>query len=304
MGGWLRRKVGGRLERRVTGGLQGERGGRVQGVLVLLLGMGVGGCTAPPPSDSSRVTRDSATAEGRSTGTLRVVSYNIRHGRGRDDVLDLDRTAATLQALSPDIVGLQEVDRGVERSEGVDQAAELGRTLGLHASFGAFMDYQGGQYGMAILSRHPILRSWPVDLPPGNEPRIALAAAVALPGGDTVVVVNVHFDWVDDDAFRFLQAATLASVLDTLSHPYILLGDLNDEPGSRTLALFHERAQEAAKPAADAFTFSSDDPRKEIDFIFAAPRTGWQVRETRVIQEPLASDHRPVLAVLERAPGG
>ena len=282
-------------------------------VLALVVGMGVGGCSASPPSDAPGGTGDApavgsgsapaASREEGDAGTLRVVSYNIRHGRGTDDVLDLDRTAATLRALSPDIVGLQEVDRGVERSEGVDQAAELGRALELHSAFGAFMDYQGGEYGMAILSRHPMVRTWPVHLPPGNEPRMALAAAVALPGGDTVVVVNVHFDWVDDDAFRFLQATTLASVLDTLSHPYILLGDLNDEPGSRTLSLFQERALEAAKPAADAFTFSSDDPRKEIDFIFAAPRAGWGVRETRVIQEPLASDHRPVLAVLERPPG-
>lgn len=232
-------------------------------------------------------------------GALRVVSYNIRHGRGTDDVLDLERTAAALRALEPDLVGLQEVDRGAERSGGVDQAVELGRSLGMTPLFGAFMPYQGGEYGMGILSRHPVVRSWSIPLPEGNEPRVALAAEIVGPGGETVVAVNVHFDWVDDDGFRFAQASALAAVLDTLTHPWVLLGDFNDEPGSRTLELFQARALEADKPAGGDFTFSSDDPRKEIDFIFAAPAGGWRVREARVVEERPTSDHLPVLAVLE-----
>ena len=231
-------------------------------------------------------------------GALRVVSYNIRHGQGMDGRVDLARTARVLRELSPDLVALQEVDQGVERSGGVDQAAELGRLLGLEHAFGAFMPYQGGAYGLALLSRHPVARSWTVGLPAGHEPRVALAAAVVLPGGDTLVAIGVHFDWVEDDGFRFAQARTLAAVLDTLSHPYVLLGDLNDVPGSRTLELFHARAREATKPDGGRLTFPSGKPVKEIDHVFAAPRDRWRIREVRVAAEPLASDHRPVLAVL------
>lgn len=229
----------------------------------------------------------------------RVVSYNIRHGRGTDERVDLDRTAAVLRALAPDVVGLQEVDRVVQRSGGIDEAAHLGRALGMAHAFGAFMPYQGGEYGLAILSRHPIVRATPIRLPDGNEPRVALAATIVPAPGDTVVVVNVHFDWVDDDSFRFTQATALTQVLDTLRHPYLLLGDFNDEPGSRTLALFHARAMEVAKPATDRFTFSSTAPVKEIDFVFAAPRDRWRALGARVITEPLASDHRPVVAELQ-----
>lgn len=235
-----------------------------------------------------------------SAAVLRVVSYNIRHGRGSDDSLALERTATVLRALTPDLVGLQEVDDRVTRSGSVDQAAELGRLLGMRHAFGAFMAYQGGRYGMGILSRHPIVQSWSVALPEGNEPRVALAAEIALPGGDTIVAVNVHFDWVSDDAFRFAQASALAAVLDTLSRPYVLLGDFNDEPGSRTLALFRARAAEARKPANEHFTFSATAPEKEIDFIFAAPAGAWEVGEAQVVRERLASDHRPVVATLRR----
>ncbi|HUG27420.1 MAG TPA: endonuclease/exonuclease/phosphatase family protein, partial [Gemmatimonadales bacterium] len=99
--------------------------------------------------------------------TLRVVSYNIRHGRGMDGEVNLERTAAVLRQLTPDIVALQEVDNRVTRSGGEDQAAVLGGLLGMEHAFGSFMDYQGGQYGMAILSRHPIVRVDPVRLPEG-----------------------------------------------------------------------------------------------------------------------------------------
>src|SRR5690606_16250040 len=108
--------------------------------------------------------------------SIRVVSYNIRHGRGMDDSLDLSRSAAVLASLRPDIVGLQEVDDRVERSGNVDEAAELGEQLGMEHVFGAFMPYQGGRYGMAILSRFPIVSVNPLRLPEGNEPRIALLA--------------------------------------------------------------------------------------------------------------------------------
>jgi endonuclease/exonuclease/phosphatase family metal-dependent hydrolase len=230
---------------------------------------------------------------------LRVVSYNIKHGRGNDNVVDLYRTAGVIRALRPDIVGLQEVDDRAERSGKVAQAERLGAALGLHHAFGRFMDFQGGAYGMAILTRQPIVATHAVQLPEGNEPRIALAVQIRLADGRVLTIVNVHFDWVRDDAFRFAQAGALTKYLDDLETPYILLGDFNDLPDSRTLALFKARAGEARKPAADRFTFSATAPEREIDFIFFAPPSEWRAREVRVIDERIASDHRPVVAVIE-----
>ena len=230
--------------------------------------------------------------------TIRVASYNIKHGRGNDNVVDLARTAGVLRALAPDIVGLQEVDREAERSGKVDEARALGESLGLHYAFGRVMDFQGGAYGMGVLSRFPITQSRDVRLPDGNEPRVALAVDVRLPDGRPLTIVNVHFDWVADDGFRFAQAQKLTEFLDGLKNPYILLGDFNDEPDSRTLGLFTTRAAEAVKPRDNRLTFSSTEPVKEIDFIFMAPREAWTAGEVRVIDERAASDHRPLLAVL------
>ena len=253
-------------------------------VLTILLLTGLGWSTPQAPQSTD----------------LRVVTYNIKHGRGNDNVVDLERTAGVVRALTPDIVGLQEVDERATRSGSVAQAERLGQLLGLHHAFGRFMEFQGGAYGMAILTRYAIVEVRPVPLPEGNEPRIALSVEVRLPDGSRLTIVNVHFDWVRDDRFRFAQAEALTKHLDALTTPYILLGDFNDLPESRTLGLFKARAGEARKPDGGRFTFSSTAPEREIDFIFFAPAGGWRARDVRVVDERVASDHRPVVAVLER----
>src|ERR1700674_4341999 len=99
--------------------------------LLLLLSVGVGK-DQPVPS------------------TLRVLTYNIHHGEGTDGRVDLSRLAGVMKSVQPDIVALQEVDRGTERSGGVDQLAELERLTGMHAEFGKTMDYSGGRHGGGV----------------------------------------------------------------------------------------------------------------------------------------------------------
>lgn len=227
---------------------------------------------------------------------IRTVTYNIHHAAGTDGELDLPRIGKVLKQLKPDVIGLQEVDFKTKRTNQVNQAAELGKQLNMHAAFGSFMNYQGGKYGLAVLSRYPIVSVAPIRLPDGNEPRLALAVEVKLPNNRNVVVVNLHFDWVADDAFRYQQAETLKEHLDQLEAPYLLLGDFNDKPGSRTLNLLSEGCLAAEKPLAQRSTWPSQDPRIEIDFLFASPTSSWNVSKTRVVEEAVASDHRPVFA--------
>lgn len=229
---------------------------------------------------------------------LTVATYNIRHGRGMDGRVDLERTAAAVAALGADVVALQEVDRVVERSGGVDQARELGERLGMHHAFGAFFPYQGGEYGMAILSRLPVVRAEALRLPEGNEPRVALLAEIEVASGRRILAVNVHFDWVEDDTFRRAQVAALAAVLDTVRLPTVLLGDFNDVPGSRTLEAWRGAFDVAAKPPEHRFTFPSADPRKEIDHVLVGPRGAWGEATARAVVDPVTSDHRAVVAVL------
>src|SRR6185436_4143043 len=88
---------------------------------------------------------------------IRIMSYNIRHGEGMDGRVDLARIADVIRRASPDVVALQEVDRGVQRTGGVDEPAMLGELAGMQSIFEKNIPYQGGEYGNAVLTRLPIL---------------------------------------------------------------------------------------------------------------------------------------------------
>ncbi len=254
------------------------------------------------PSDHAALVTEFSWVDPTPSQSLRLVSYNIKHGLGNDGRLDLNRTAALLNNLNADLIGLQEVDNQVKRSGMIDQAQALGKSLNMYSAFGSFMNYQGGKYGLGILSKYPIVAAQEIKLPTGNEPRVALACKIQLPDQHEIMLVNLHFDWVEDDKFRFQQAKELAKYLNSLTLPYILMGDFNDQPESRTLDLLSRGKLAAVKPKQDRFTFPSVTPAIEIDFIFAAPRDAWHLNFSRVLNGKLTSDHRPILAGLGLKP--
>ena len=244
------------------------------------------GCQSPAPSVAHR------------PPALRVLTYNTHHGEGTDGVLDLERIARVINESGADLVALQEIDDRAARTGSVDQAAEYARLTGMHHAFAPFMDFQGGRYGLAVLSRYPIDNAYAITLPDGmHEPRVALAADIDIPGAGAVTFVNLHLDWLREDTERYAQAQALIGALDGF-HPVILAGDFNDTPDSRTMRLFDETYTNAAKPEGARPTFPAGDPDIEIDFIMYRPAPEW-VGQAQVLDETVASDHRPVLAVLE-----
>lgn len=81
------------------------------------------------------------------------MTFNIHHGAGTDGRLDLARVAEVIRTNSPDLVGLQEVDRRFgDRSGRADQASWLGRTLRMTARYGPAMTRGGSEYGNALLT--------------------------------------------------------------------------------------------------------------------------------------------------------
>ena len=228
--------------------------------------------------------------------TVRVLAYNIRHGEGMDRELDLQRAAAVIRATRADVVTLQEVDWNVSRTGGVDQAERLGELTGMEHAIGRFMEYQGGEYGMAILSRWPIVASVNHELPPGAEPRSALAARIRLPGeAGEVVVAGVHL--YRTEAERLRQAGEIVDIFEREPAPVILAGDFNSQVGGRVMDLI-DNYWTLPDKAQPTLTFPADRPEREIDFIGYRPQDRFEVLEYRVVDERVASDHRPVLMVL------
>ena len=142
--------------------------------------------------------------------TLRIMAYNIHHGEGMDGIVDLDRIAQLINIYSPDVVALQEIDSSVARTNRVDQLAVLANKTGMSAHFSAFMPYQGGKYGMGILSALTVTDERDYRLPDGLEPRTAIGVTVLLGEARVPVhIVGIHFYRTEEE--RLAQARSLVN---------------------------------------------------------------------------------------------
>lgn len=228
--------------------------------------------------------------------TLRVLAYNIHHGEGMDSVIDLQRIADLILEVDPDIVTLQEVDSMVTRTGRINQAAVLGRLTGMTPIFGRFMPYQGGAYGMAVLSRWRMRDVDNYRLPDGAEPRTALTVVITSPTtGQPVRVSGIHFYRTEFE--RAAQADALMGYLAAAvdpDMPTILAGDFNSEPYTRVINDLR-RGWTIVDKGDDNLTFSSFDPVREIDFMMYRPDDRFEVLGQWVLDEPVISDHRPVV---------
>ena len=258
--------------------------------------------------------------------TVRVLTYNIHHGEGRDGELDLLRLADVMRSLQPDVIALQEVDRGTQRAGGVDQLTELAALLGMHAEYGKSMDFAGGAYGVAILSRWSLASSANRPLPasPDHEPRTALTVRFrAGRDGPWVRFTSTHLDNSRDAAERLAQAQYLNDLLATEDgDASILAGDFNARPGTDVIQVLEQGwmnalpdstplaptipadAPPAPTPTPTDTTLPARPPFAQRrgprgDFVLFRPAHLWRVIESRTIDESVASDHRPVLTMLE-----
>ena len=230
---------------------------------------------------------------------LRVLSYNIHHGEGVDHKLDLKRIARVIKSVSPDVVALQEVDRGTERTDRVDQPAELARLTNMKVLFERNIDYQGGQYGNAILSKLPITRHENVHLPllDDGEQRGLLIAELKWQSQE-ILFLCTHLDFRADDHERLASAKRINNLIEKrASKPAILAGDLNASRDSAVLKIFTEKW--AITNERELPTVPVSKPKRQIDFVLTLRSTSWKVIEVRVLDEAIASDHRAILAILQ-----
>lgn len=236
--------------------------------------------------------------------SLKIMSYNIRHGEGMDDVLNLSRSAGIIKLQAPDLCGLQEVDEFCSRTDSVGQTDYLAQNTSMKGTFGKFMNYQGGEYGLATLISKPIISSKVLQLPDGKyEPRVAIVHEVQVAKGCTIAFANVHFDWISDKEGglnRLNQAKALVKYLDELKRPAIITGDFNCTPDSPTMAYFAEQGFIFVKKGADNLSFQGKE-KGEIDHVIFrdAGKVKFKSKSIKLLNEPVASDHRPLVAELE-----
>lgn len=238
---------------------------------------------------------------------LRVMTFNIHHGAGTDNRVDLHRIAQVIRDADLDVVGLQEVDRHFgARSDFVDQATWLARALNMHLVYGANLNLDPllpgqprRQYGTAILSNAPIL-DWDNTYLPrfGDHEQRGLLRARINARGVPVLVYNTHLQH-NDAAERLAQAQAIKQLIGTPYESVVLLGDLNATPAAPEIRTLVEDLVDAWEAAGlgSGYTFPSVDPNRRIDYVMQS--TDVVARTIAVVTSPLtasASDHLPVVA--------
>ncbi len=162
---------------------------------------------------------------------ITVATYNILHGAYAS--LDWSLIAAVIRESGADMVGFQEIDMHTNRIGGADSVTGLAKATGLsHALFVPAMDFDGGQYGTAILSRYPITASGGHPLPAAHyEPRAFGCVTVTLEEGTPFMLLNTHLSFES----REQQKIQMACLADWMKHrvpvntPAVLTGDFNTE---------------------------------------------------------------------------
>ena len=224
--------------------------------------------------------------------SITILTYNIRHGAGMDNAMNLERQAAIIKACEADVVGLQEVDSVTNRSGIIDEAAYLAQKNNMVSTFGRAIDYDGGKYGVAILSKEKPLSVKNIPLP-GAEPRTLLVCEY-----EQFVFACTHLDLEEEN--RLASVDIIVNEAKKWDKQFFLCGDWNDEPGSRLM----EKMKESFSILSNTndknilyptyLSFPANEPDRCLDYVagFGQKVEG---RSSEVLNEPEASDHRPVL---------
>lgn len=220
--------------------------------------------------------------------TLKIGSYNVRNAKGMDNMVDFDRIAKVINDMDAHAVAVQEVDSATERSKGLVVLDELAKRTNMFASFNASIEFSGGKYGVGILTKEEPLRIEAVALPGREEKRSLLLVEMK-----DYVLCCTHFSLNKEDRQASVELIQkLVNKYET--KPVFLAGDLNASPYSPEITHLQSNwtmLNNSAQP-----TFPSNIPTESIDYIFLKQnnRFRYTVIKAEVMNEPMASDHRPL----------
>ena len=240
-----------------------------------------------------------------SVTSLKIMAYNVHYCNPpsmASSFIDIDAVVNVINGEKPDLVALQEIDVNTNRSGNINQAQLLASKLHMRYFFAKAIDFQGGDYGVLILSKYPISETTTHRLPTqpgsGGEPRVLATAKITLPDGNAIRFGSTHLDAQTDDTNRRLQIDRLIEVSGEQNLPFIVGADLNAVPNSDVIGKFDAyftRSCSACPP-----TFPAINPNRVIDYIaFKHPEDKFSVKSHYVVNEAYSSDHRPIVAIIE-----
>ncbi|MBN1869858.1 MAG: glycosyltransferase [Candidatus Omnitrophica bacterium] len=237
--------------------------------------------------------------------TIRIMTYNVHSCIGMDGKISPQRIARVIGRHNPDIVALQELDKGRKRTGKEDQPHLIAKELEMIYHFHPSVVDDEERYGTAVLSRYPMELIRAGRLPgnikkPTMEPRGAIWAAIHI-AGTNINVINTHLGLSPRE--RNSQIKVLLGpewvLHPACQGPVILCGDFNALPNSqlcRHIKKMFRDAQEKLDNHNPKATWFSYYPIGRIDHIFVGPEIEvTHVEVSRTDLDKLASDHLPLI---------
>ena len=222
--------------------------------------------------------------------SLRILSYNVRNCKGMDNLTDYQRVADVINKIAPDVVAVQELDSVTQRNNGVYSLGELAKRTLMHATYAPSIDFQGGKYGIGMLSKEKPLGFKRISLPGKEEKRSFLIVEFA-----DYMVCCTHLSLTKED--QLASVGIISGELEGIQKPVFMAGDMNSEFESAVQVSLREKFITLNNPKQP--TFPSDKPSECIDYIYqlsnGQPCT---VLQKQVVSEPVASDHSPLFVDL------
>ncbi|WP_224070079.1 endonuclease/exonuclease/phosphatase family protein [Arachidicoccus terrestris] len=234
---------------------------------------------------------------------LKVMTFNTHHCNppGDAQLIDVNGVANAIKRAAPDLVALQEIDVNVKRSGNIDEAAQIAARAGFkYYYFAKTLDLEGGQYGIAILSKFPLSGTATHQLPSieslKGEPRVLATAVVHLPGGKKLTFASTHLDAYHKEN-RLLQIKEINQIAAGLNMPFIIGGDFNAHEQSEVIKTLDQQMTRTCENCPP--TFDEGDASGAIDYVAYRPASKFKVLSQKVLNTVKASDHFPVMAVLQ-----
>jgi endonuclease/exonuclease/phosphatase family metal-dependent hydrolase len=225
---------------------------------------------------------------------LLVMTYNIQGHAALLRTDHIERIAAAINEVKPDIVAINEAHRKTWQSRFRDHVPELQRLTKMQGAFGETYDQLGGRFGNLVLTRGRIAATNVYKLPGAGEPRSLLETTIDIDGGRVMFYVTHLTAWEKlNRATRTTQLKCLTAHVRSSRYPYILAGDMNAPPDAPEIVDFlrDNTLQMAGNGAGSTHRVMN----LWIDYIFAD--RGWQVLSARPLDIG-PSDHRPMVAEL------
>ena len=218
---------------------------------------------------------------------LKLMSYNIRNAKGMDGVCNYQRIANVINNEAPDVVAVQETDSMTTRSKQTYVLGEIAERTQMYANYAPAISFQGGKYGIGILSKEKPLNIKTCPLPGREEERMLMVAEF-----EDYFFACTHLSLTEEDRLASLEIIKQSAKAS--DKPFFLAGDLNDTPESKFIQGLQKDFQVLTSTKAP--TYPSTEPKETIDYIAAwqPTSTSFAALSSQVVEEPLASDHRPI----------